>query len=208
VDRVAVRRVVPPGNSLPLEPGHELLLPESEEGAKPPPLARGHSCETGRSAARQDTKQDGLQLVVLVMCEDHRVRPLLPTHLLEPAVPRDPGPRFGGAGPEAEATYRDRHGDVGHRGHHAIGDGAAVGMNAVVRVRHDEIEPMALPGRVHQVEEGERVGPAGDGQQETPPGSGTAHRLPRIEEARGRSSVGNAAVRGRSGGSGEGIRES
>jgi len=154
---------IAPGVRSPLEQVlRQFLAPERQQRPHEIPGAPGHAGQSGRPGSAQHAHEHRLHLIVGVMPGDDAKRTEARALATQPGVARCTRVGLGRGGAQLEPAdgrgqakgVRESRDARRHRG--------AVGMDAVVGVRHHEGEA-ALGGVVrHQKQEGYRIGPAGD----------------------------------------------
>ena len=85
----------------------------------------------------------------------------------QPGVSGEPGARFTGRGAQGEGADVTPQAVLRGEGADASRDSGALGMNPVVHVRHDQIEPVEVGGPEEQIEQRDRIGAPGDGHEHT-----------------------------------------
>ena len=151
-----------------IEPGSESALfdinsqlgsPERQQGSDYAAGNRRHAGQSGRARARESSHQNGLDLVVRVMCGENDGRSCAQARRVQPGISTSPGLGFSGIPTEGEAPDLGREAIRRGQSPHLLRYPGALRMDAVVGVSDDQLQTVRIPGPYQQVQQGHRVWP-------------------------------------------------
>ena len=133
----------------------QLAPAEGEQWSDEHSIPRCHTGQAGGAGPVEDPHENRLGLVVGVVPGEDRPGPRLMGDFAEPAIPGDPGLRFGGIEAESDLFALEAKAERSGVGPDPVSNDAAVRVDPVVEMRHDRQDGVPAGGGDQQVQEGE-----------------------------------------------------